>query len=108
MPDDACARATAVAMETIIRECTDRDGQMEEINDDVFVFVPDDVADQQFGYSLNSPETQAEREEAVEACVDSEWAREWADSFVGDDAPREAHESARREACEGLFGGARA
>lgn len=101
--EERCKRATLASMETILVECAGKQGQIEEIDDDVFAFLPEGVAEEQFGFSTNSPQTEAERQEAIESCMNSEWSREWAESVLGPDAPMEARSAARRRACEGLF-----
>lgn len=100
--ESACRRATMAAAEVIMENCDGAQGTVEEIGDSAFAFVPDDAKDE-FGFDLNSPETESEREQAVESCMGSEWATDWAASVVGADAPEDAKERARRSVCEGLF-----
>lgn len=100
---DRCARATAVAMETILNECSGRQGKIEEVAEGSFVFIPEGMAEEEFGFETNSPETDDELEEAIESCMGSEWATEYADAFLGDDAPMDARETLKRNVCEGLF-----
>lgn len=100
---DRCARITAAAMAEILEECADRPGRIEELADGAFAFIPHGVPEEQFGFSLDSPATPEEQEEAIRSCMNSEWARDWAESVLGPEAPPEALEQARRRACEGLF-----
>lgn len=98
---DQCQRATFAALEVIMEECAGRTGEIEEIQDGVFAFVPED-ARREFDFDTNSPQTEAELEEAIESCMESEWATELAESFC--DSPRgECAERVKRRACEGLF-----
>lgn len=102
--DDRCARITAAALAEILDECADRPGRIEEVGDGAFAFIPEGVPEREFGFDLNSPQTPEEVEEAIRSCMNSEWSRDWARSVLGDEAPPEALEQARRRACEGLFG----
>lgn len=102
--DQACSRAQAAAQEVVLEACEDVGGEMVEVAPDVYVFIPEDRADE-FDFSLNSPETDAEVEAAIEDCMDSEWARDWAESMAGADAPESTLEDLRRTACTGLFDG---
>lgn len=100
--DERCSRAVAASREVIREECEGVNGEMVEVAPDIFAFVPDDRA-AEFDFDLNSPETENELAAAVESCMDSEWAEDWASSVLDEDAPAAAREAAKRRACEGLF-----
>lgn len=59
-----CRDATAAALEVVIEECGDRDGRIEEVTDDVFVFVEED-GDEEF-------DIEAELEAALEDLRDED------------------------------------
>lgn len=99
---DACARATAAALEVVTEICEGVEGTIEEVADGVFVFVDED-AKGEFAFDTNSPETPEEREAAVESCTDSEWAEGIAAGFFGPDPPADAMADMKRRVCEGLF-----
>lgn len=98
----ACARATAAAMEVVKENCEGVNGTIEELAPDVFAFVPEKHhADVGLDEPLDPNDDQLEG--AIESCMDSEWARDWAESVLGPDATDAELERARRRACEGLF-----
>lgn len=40
---ERCRNATAAALEVVTEECGDREGRVEEVTDDIFVFIDDDA-----------------------------------------------------------------
>lgn len=100
--DQQCSRAVAAAREVIQEACDGEGGEMVEIGDGAFAFIPDERRDE-FDFDLDSPQTDREIERAIESCMGSEWSTEWADSTVGEDAPADVRETVMRRACEGLI-----
>lgn len=100
--NDACSRAVAASQEVIMEECEGESGRMVELPGNAFAFITEDMA-AELPFDPANPEEVDDREEAIQACMDSEWAREWADGVVGEDATGELDRQARRRACEGLF-----
>jgi len=95
-------RQAIEAASSILSEETCDDGEFASVNvgDGTLMWVPQEAKDE-IGVSLNSPETEEERMEAIESCMDSEWARETAEAFAGEEP--EAREAVARRLCEGLF-----
>lgn len=102
MGNDSCQRAVFAAAEVISEECGGEKMRVKRINGNTLALVSEEAIDE-FGFDVNSPATESDREEAIENCMDSEWARDWAESVVGSDAGRDAMEQAKRRVCEGLF-----
>lgn len=98
----ACRRAVMASQEVVLENCEGVDGSVEEVSDDVFVFVPG-AAQREFAHDLQDDLTDRQREAAIESCVESDWVRNVAETLVGDGAGRAARESTRRSVCERLF-----
>lgn len=99
--DQKCSRAVAAAREVIQEACEGEGGEMVEIGDGAFAFIPDDRREE-FDFDLGESRSGRDAERAIQSCMESEWSTEWADSTVGEDAPEEVREMAMRRACEGL------
>lgn len=100
--EQRCRRAVMAGQEVILEECEDVQGSIEEIGDDLFVFVSEE-ARRAFPVQPGDPVDEMERDRAIDVCMDTDFAREYADSVVGEGAPREARELAMATVCERLF-----
>jgi len=72
------------------------------INEGVLVWVPEEAI-KEIGYSPHSPTSPDEVEKAIQSCINSRWAENWAKAFVGETAPRETIEAVKKSVCEKMF-----
>jgi len=100
--DQRCRRAVMAGQEVILEECEDVQGAIEEVGNDVFVFVSEE-ARRSFPFELDEPVGGRDRERAVNVCMDTEFAEEYAKTVVGERASSGAREAARQTVCEQLF-----
>lgn len=85
-----------------MENCAGEGGTIEELDDHVFAFVPQDARGE-MGLDEPLDPNDEQLPLAIESCMNSEWSRDWAESVLGPDATEEMLEAARRRACEGLF-----
>ena len=90
------------ALDLMNEKCEERGGEAVLLNEDTAIFIPEEAVEE-IGYSPHSPETPEERKEAVKACMEGEWARDWANAVVGEGASPEVKKATRRKLCEGLY-----
>lgn len=100
--DEQCQRAVMASREVIMEECEGENGRMVELPGNAFAFITEEM-EAELPFDLDDPGAVDDVESAIQECMESTWAMEWADGVVGDDAPPEADRQARRRACEGLF-----
>jgi len=99
---DACDAAIMAALDLMNEKCEERGGEAVLLNEDTAVFIPEEAVEE-IGYSLHSPETPEEREQAIKSCMRSKWARGIAEKFTGPSPPREFLKKVKRKVCEGLY-----
>lgn len=97
---DRCRDATMASLEVVLEECEGRDGRIGEVHENLFTFIPEGALP--FDPEDIDPDDDEAVEEAIEACMDSEYAEALAEGLLGEVMSRRNLRHARRSICEQL------